>query len=105
MPTMNTPDNKGQVDDTLDIVNQLLDSSELTPPIDSIPKHGDIKPVFHFNYKDTVALLEERNKPFYREAFEKAGRNGPRIASLWFEIGDKLNLACSAKRLGENTKV
>ena len=101
MPTKHTSDNQSQVDDTLDIVNQLLDSSEFTPHIDSVSKHGDIKAVFHFNYKDTVVRVEERNKPFYREAFEKAGRNGSRIASLWFEIGDKLNLACSAKRLGE----
>ena len=105
MPTKNIPDNKSQVDDTLDIVNQLLDSSEFTPLIDSVPKHGDIKSVFYFKYKDTVALVEERNKPFYREAFEKAGRNGSRIASLRFEIGDKLNLACSAKRLKKNTSV
>ena len=101
MPTKNTSDNKSQVDDTLDIVNQLLYPSEFTPPIDSVPKHGDIKPAFHFNYKDKVALIEERNKPFYRKAFEKARRNRSRIASLWFEIGDKLNLACSDKRLGE----
>ena len=64
MPTKNTPDNKSQIDVTLDIVNQLLDSYEFTPPIDSIPKHGDIKAVFYFNYKDTVTLVEERNKTF-----------------------------------------
>ena len=61
MSTKNTPDNKSQVDVTLDIVNQILDSSKFTPPIDFVPKHGDIKPVFHFNYNDTVSLVEERN--------------------------------------------
>ena len=38
------------------------------------------------------------------EEFEKAGKNGSRITSLWFEIRDKSNLPCSPKRLGEKYK-
>ena len=89
MPSKNNPGSKSQIDDTLDIVKQLLTSAEFSPPIESVTKQWDMKANFHFNYKDTVALFEERNNPFYMEAFEKAGKNGFKIIYLWIVIGDK----------------